>query len=141
MVWDHLGWFRPYDGRVLVVRLRPVRHPVPLLAQRLINIRFALNAPKRGTGLNLSLPIFERKVAKDEARLILAIESASRVLDGRSNVFRRATHVRIHLCKSSYPSASPCRIVKLSKALRDCRRLLFEHGTWPKRALPRQAKM
>jgi hypothetical protein len=58
-----------------------------LLAQRLINMRFAVNAHKRGTGLNLSLPIFERKVAKDEARLILAIESASRVLDGRSNVF------------------------------------------------------
>ncbi len=55
-------------------------------------------------------------ISKDEARSILAIESASRALDGRSNVFDAATHVRIHLCNLSDPPGSLSRIVKLSKA-------------------------
>jgi hypothetical protein len=37
-------------------------------------------------------------IAKSEALQILAIESAQRALDGRSNVFDEATYVRIHLC-------------------------------------------
>src|SRR5664280_2233454 len=39
-------------------------------------------------------------IAKKEALLILAIESAQKALNGRSNVFDKATYVRIHLCNS-----------------------------------------
>ena len=54
-------------------------------------------------------------ISKDEARLILAVESASRAMDGRSNVFDEATHVRIHLCWFSDPPDLLSRIVKLSE--------------------------
>jgi hypothetical protein len=54
-------------------------------------------------------------ISKDEARLILAIESASRAMDGSSNIFDEATHVRIHLCWFSDPPDLLSRIVKLSE--------------------------
>ena len=54
-------------------------------------------------------------IAKDQARLALATESAQRALEGQSNVFEEATHVRIHLCELSEPPASLMRIVNLSR--------------------------
>ena len=53
-------------------------------------------------------------ISKDEARLILAIESARKALDGRSNVFDEATYVRIHLCKLADPPYALKRLVDLS---------------------------
>jgi hypothetical protein len=61
-------------------------------------------------------------VAKDAARLALAIESANRVLNGQSNVFDEATHVRIHLCELSEPPESLRRIVSLSKEAKNAPR-------------------
>ena len=61
-------------------------------------------------------------ISKDEARLILAVESASRAMDGRSNVFNEATHVRIHLCEFSDPPDLLSSIVKLSKEAEDAPR-------------------
>jgi hypothetical protein len=61
-------------------------------------------------------------ISKDEARLILAVESASRAMDGRSNVFDEATHVRIHLCWFSDPPDLLSRIVKLSEEAEDAPR-------------------
>ena len=62
-------------------------------------------------------------IAKDKARLILAIESAQKALDGRSNVFNEATHIRIHLCELSEPPESLKRIVTLSKEAENASRL------------------
>jgi len=61
-------------------------------------------------------------IAKDEARLILAVESAERALGGRSNVFDEATHVRIHLCELSDPPESLRRLVDLSAEARNAPR-------------------
>jgi hypothetical protein len=54
-------------------------------------------------------------VTKDIARLALATEAANRALNGHSNVFDEATHVRIHLCELSEAPESLRRIVSLSK--------------------------
>ena len=54
-------------------------------------------------------------IAKDDARLILAVESAQKVLDGKSNVFEEATHVRIHLCELADPPDALRIVVNLSK--------------------------
>jgi len=54
-------------------------------------------------------------IAKDEARLALAIESAHKVLNGGSNVFDEATYVRIHLCELSDSPDALSRIVILSR--------------------------
>jgi hypothetical protein len=54
-------------------------------------------------------------IAKDEARMILAVESARKALDGRSSAFDEATHIRIHLCELSEPPDALQRIVSLSK--------------------------
>jgi hypothetical protein len=54
-------------------------------------------------------------LTKDQARLVLATESAQRALNGQSNVFDEATHVRIHLCELSEPPEYLSRIVNLSK--------------------------
>ena len=60
-----MGWFRPYDGRLLVVRLRSTRHPMsfpsPLLNRHPICVSCTV---KKGNGLNLSLRILQRKVLK-----------------------------------------------------------------------------
>lgn len=61
-------------------------------------------------------------IAKDEARLILAIESSQKALDGRSNVFEEATHVRIHLCDLTDPPDALRRIVNLSKEAKNAPR-------------------
>jgi hypothetical protein len=61
-------------------------------------------------------------ISMDEARLILAIESAQKALDGRSNVFDEATYVRIHLCKLADPSDVLKRVVNLSKEAKDAPR-------------------
>jgi hypothetical protein len=61
-------------------------------------------------------------LAKDKARLTLAVESAQRALDGQSNVFDEATHIRIHLCGLSDPPQSLSRIVNLSKEARNAPR-------------------
>ena len=55
-------------------------------------------------------------ITKDDARLALAIKSAHKVLDGGSNVFDEATHVRVHLCEFSDPPPDALRhIVDLSR--------------------------
>ena len=61
-------------------------------------------------------------IAKEEARLVLAIESARRVLDGKSDAFEEATHVRIHLCELSDPPDALSRIVNLSKEAKNAPR-------------------
>jgi hypothetical protein len=61
-------------------------------------------------------------IAKDQARLILATESAQKALHGQSNVFDEATYVRIHLCKLSEPPQCLMRIVSLSKEARNAPR-------------------
>jgi hypothetical protein len=54
-------------------------------------------------------------ITKDKARMVLAIESANRALNGVSNVFDEATHVRIHLCELSDPPEALSRVVNLSE--------------------------
>jgi hypothetical protein len=54
-------------------------------------------------------------ITKDEARLILAAESAAKALNGTSNVFDEATHIRIYLCELNAPPPELDRIVNLSK--------------------------
>jgi len=54
-------------------------------------------------------------IPEDLARIVLATESAHKALDGRSNVFDEATHIRIHLCRLSDPPEELKRIVILSK--------------------------
>jgi hypothetical protein len=54
-------------------------------------------------------------IAKDVAQLTLAVESANGALNGQSNVFDEATHVRMHLCRLSEPPESLRQIVSLSK--------------------------
>jgi len=54
-------------------------------------------------------------IPRQEARLILAAESARRATSGVSNVFDEATHIRIHLCELKDPPDELRRIVDLSK--------------------------
>lgn len=46
----------------------------------------------REMGVNAPIP-------KDEARFLLAIDSAKRALAGETNVLNEATHIRIHICE------------------------------------------
>lgn len=57
-------------------------------------------------------------LAKDDARLVLAAESATKALHGDSNVFDEATHIRIHLCGFEDPPPELRRIVSLSEQAR-----------------------
>jgi hypothetical protein len=61
-------------------------------------------------------------ITKDEARLVLATKCAQKALNGESNVFEEATHVRIHLCELKEPPESLRRIVNLSKESRNAPR-------------------
>jgi hypothetical protein len=54
-------------------------------------------------------------ISKESARLFLAIESAQRAMNGESNVFDEATHIRISLCELSEPPDALKRIVSLSQ--------------------------
>jgi hypothetical protein len=54
-------------------------------------------------------------LTKDEAKLVLAAESARKAVEGDSNVFDAATHIRIHLCGFQEPAQELRRIVTLSK--------------------------
>jgi hypothetical protein len=54
-------------------------------------------------------------ITKDKARMILAIESANRAVNGVANVFDEATHVRIHLCELGGPPEALSRVVNLSE--------------------------
>lgn len=54
-------------------------------------------------------------IKKNQAQLVLAAQSARNALNGKSNVFDEATHVRIHLCELKEPPDSLRRIVDLSK--------------------------
>jgi hypothetical protein len=53
-------------------------------------------------------------ITRENARMALAIESANRALNGASNVFDEATHIRIHLCELSNPPEALMPIVNLS---------------------------
>ncbi len=55
-------------------------------------------------------------ITEEKARLCLATESARKALNGGSNVFDEATHIRIHLCHLSDPPEVLRQIVNLSKA-------------------------
>lgn len=61
-------------------------------------------------------------IAKDEARLILAIDCARKAVDGRSNVFDEATYIRIHLCKLSDPPDALKQIFTPSKEAKNAPR-------------------
>jgi hypothetical protein len=61
-------------------------------------------------------------ISKDQARLVLAAESAQKALYGGSNLFDEATHVHIHLCELSEPPDNLRRIVNLSKEARNAPR-------------------
>lgn len=61
-------------------------------------------------------------IAKSEALRILAIESAQKALDGRSNVFDEATYVRIHLCKLADPPEVLKSVVNLSNEAKNAPR-------------------
>ena len=61
-------------------------------------------------------------ITKEKARLILAIESAHRAMNGESNVFDEATHIRIHLYELSDPPEALRRIVNLSKTAKNAPR-------------------
>lgn len=61
-------------------------------------------------------------ISRRQAQLILATECAAKALDGQSNVFDAATHIRIHLCALSEPPESLMRIVQLSEEARNAPR-------------------
>lgn len=61
-------------------------------------------------------------ITDQEARLILATESANRALGEQSNVFDEATYSRIRLCKLSEPPECLARIVNLSKRAKNAPR-------------------
>lgn len=61
-------------------------------------------------------------VAKDMARMILAVESAHRALNGQSCLLSEASHIRIHLCELSESPEPLKRIVSLSKRARNAPR-------------------
>lgn len=54
-------------------------------------------------------------LTEDYARLVLAVESATKALHGDLNVFDAATHIRIHLCHFKDPPPELHRIVSLSE--------------------------
>ena len=54
-------------------------------------------------------------IARQEAQLSLAADSAKMALDGQSSVFDEAAHIRIHLCRMSDPPEELRRIVSLSE--------------------------
>jgi hypothetical protein len=61
-------------------------------------------------------------ISKEQARLILASNSAARALNGSSNVFDEATHIRIHLCELSEPPDALRQIFDLAKEARNAPR-------------------
>jgi hypothetical protein len=61
-------------------------------------------------------------ISKDKASLFLAIESATKALNGESNIFDAATHIRIHICHLDEPPEYLKQIVSLSKASRNAPR-------------------
>jgi hypothetical protein len=66
-------------------------------------------------------------IPSDRARLELAAESAAKALDGRSNVFDEATHIRIRLCHLGEPPQCLKQIVRLSNASRSASRSEWPH--------------
>ncbi len=54
-------------------------------------------------------------ISKSEARLILATESAKKAINGESNIFDEATHIRIHLCEMNDPPTELRWIVNLAQ--------------------------
>jgi hypothetical protein len=54
-------------------------------------------------------------ISKEHARLILATESVSRALNGTSNVFDEAAHIRIHLCEINEPPGELRGIFELAQ--------------------------
>jgi len=65
-------------------------------------------------------------IPKDQARLILAKQSAAKAINGESNVFDQATYIRIHLCKLKDPPEEFQRIVSLSKEARHAPRAKWQ---------------
>jgi hypothetical protein len=65
-------------------------------------------------------------IPKDQARLILAKQSATKAINGESNVFDQATYIRIHLCKQQDPPEEFQRIVSLSKEARHAPRTTWK---------------
>jgi hypothetical protein len=65
-------------------------------------------------------------ISKDAARLTLAIESAKKAVNGESNVFDEATHIRIHLCELADPAPELHRIVSLSREAKNAPRVRWK---------------
>jgi hypothetical protein len=65
-------------------------------------------------------------LAKDDARLVLAADSVTKALQGDSNVFDAATHIRIHLCELAEPPQELRRIVSLSQQAKRAPRSAWE---------------
>ena len=65
-------------------------------------------------------------VSRDQARLVLAAHSISEALNGLSNVFDAATHIRIHLCEFDAPPAELLGIFNLAKEVEHAPRKRWE---------------
>jgi hypothetical protein len=65
-------------------------------------------------------------ISKEQARLILARQSAVKAIHGDSNVFDQATYIRIGLCKLKEPPEELSRIVSLSKEAKNVPRARWE---------------
>ena len=98
-----------YDGPALLA-LAGVANPVATeIKQSLIDSAF------REMGV-------DAPISKDEARLILAVKSVSKALEGSSNIFDEASHIRIHLCELSEPPEALRQIFTLTKEARNAPR-------------------
>jgi hypothetical protein len=103
-----------YDGPALR-RLAGVDNPT------LADFDFKLvDSAFREMGVDAPLP-------SDKASLLLAVESAKEALNGKSNVFDEATHIRIGICHLKEPPECLKQIVSLSKASRSAPR-----SEWPR---------
>jgi hypothetical protein len=102
-----------YDGRALRI-LAGLRNPTEGdIRQQEIDSAFR--------EMGIAAPI-----TKEQARLILARQSAVKAIHGDSNVFDQATHIRIHLCELKDPPEELRRIVSLSKEARHAPRARWQ---------------
>ena len=97
---------RGFDGRALRIIAGLVNRG-RLLTQADVR-QDEIDSAFRDMGVNAPIP-------KDEARLVLATETARRGLSSEWNVFDAATHIRIHICelRQAPPELQP--IVALSQ--------------------------
>ena len=108
-----------YDG-IGLRRLAELRNPISSHDLRFEDVRPEdVDCAFREMGV--SAPI-----AKDTARLILATESVKRAINGESNIFDEAAHIRIHLCELKDPAPELHRIITLSQQARHAPELKWD---------------